>query len=129
MVSWLWTFIMRLTWVLSKGLHSIYETWAGGICLTCKHKPKGAQHHRVSVDILGQSRLHMLHMLCNTSSTLKSAELAIHCAASYYNDECCLWLWIFFQNANICMMLIKIHTFDHRIYRHNITCYGFYLQN
>ena len=97
MVSWLWTFIMRLTWVLSKGLHSIYETWAGGICLTCKHKPKGAQHHRVSADILGQSPLHMLHMLCNTSSTLKICQICYSLCFLLYNDGYCLWLWIFFQ--------------------------------
>ena len=35
----------------------------------------------------------------------KSAEFAIHCAASLYNGGCCLWLRVF--NSNISMMLIK----------------------
>ena len=42
------------------------------ICLICTHKPEGVQRPRASVDILGQSRPHMLHMLCNTSGTLKN---------------------------------------------------------
>ena len=38
----------------------------------CTYKPEGMQRPRVSVDISGKSRPHMLHMLCNTSSTLKN---------------------------------------------------------
>ena len=49
-----------------------YITWAGGICLICTHKLKGVQRPRASADISGKSRPHMLHMLCNTSGTLKN---------------------------------------------------------
>ena len=45
----------------------IYVTWAGVICLICTHEHEGAQRPSASADISGKSRLHMLHMLCNTS--------------------------------------------------------------
>ena len=38
----------------------------------CMHEPEGVQRPRVSADISGKSRPHMLHMLCNTSGTLKN---------------------------------------------------------
>ena len=53
-------------------VYIIYITWAGGICLMCMHKPEGMQCLRASADITGKSRPHMLHMFCNTSSTLKN---------------------------------------------------------
>ena len=59
----------------------IYVTWAGRICLICTHEPEGAACSRASVDISGKSRPHILHMLCNTSGTLKICQtcLSLYC--------------------------------------------------
>ena len=43
-----------------------------GICLICTHEPEGAACPRARAYISGKSRPHMLHMLCNTSGTLKN---------------------------------------------------------
>ena len=49
----------------------IYVTWTGGNCLICTHESEGAQFLKASADISGKSRLHFLHMLCDTSGTLR----------------------------------------------------------
>ena len=65
----------------------IYATWAVGICLICTHEPKGTQHPRASADISGKSRLHMLHMLCNTSGTLKICQNLPNTALLYIRTD------------------------------------------
>ena len=58
-------------------LHVIYVTWVGGIYLICTHKPEGVLCPRVSVDISDKFRLHILHMLCNTSGTLRNLPFTV----------------------------------------------------
>ena len=53
-------------------VYVVYVLWAGAICLICTHEPEGAQWPRVTADISGQSQPPMLHMLYNTSGTLKN---------------------------------------------------------
>ena len=65
-------------------INVMYVTWAGVICLMYTHEPKGAQHPRASADISGKSRVHMLHMLCNTSGPLKNRPNLLALALVFY---------------------------------------------
>ena len=48
--------------------HIIVVTHTQVHCLTCTHKPK---RPKVSTDISGNVRVPVLHLICNTSDTLK----------------------------------------------------------
>ena len=65
--------IGKISSIIGSGLiYVIYVAWAGVICLICTHEHEGAQRPSASSDISGKSRLHMLHMLCNTSGHYKN---------------------------------------------------------